>query len=364
MNNDALKKLHILLDKNRERIIRANKIDLDNFKGKQNSPLYSRLKIDNSKIDDLLNGIKTLIKLDSKENTVVFKKKLKKDLYLEKVIVPIGKIGVIFESRPDALIQIGALMIKTSNKCILKGGSEAKNTNKYLFKLLLDATKKLGKNYFELVENRIQIKQMLSRDDIDLIIPRGSNKFVEYIKKNTMIPVLGHSEGICHIFIDKTADIKKCYPLVINAKLDYPSACNAVETLLIEDGVKIDFNVLKEAGIKIIKGKYDQEFSDNRLSVKTVKNIEEAITHINKYGSKHTDAILTNSKKNAELFKANVDSSSVYVNASTRFADGFRYGFGAEVGISTSKIHARGPVGIEGLMTYKYVLTGDYNLVE
>ena len=335
----------------------------------------------------MVKGILDVIKLPDPINKILMETELDEDLILKKISCPLGVIGVIFEARPDVIVQISSLAIKSSNAVILKGGKEAKSTNEILFRLIseaLEETKNFPKNAINLIQSREDVSKMLEMDKyIDLVIPRGSNSLVRYIKENTKIPVLGHADGICHIYIDKSADKNMAEKICIDAKTQYPSACNSVETILIHNDypyLKELLIVLKENGI-IIKGDkicqseisgiepatdedWSKEYGEKTVSIKIVQNIDEATEHINTYGSHHTDAIITNDKNNADKFTSIVDSAGVYVNASTRFADGFRYGFGAEVGISTNKTHARGPVGLEGLTIYKYKLIGNGQIVD
>lgn len=358
-------------------IMEANELDLKNAKslldsGKINLPTYNRLKLNDDKIRDLIKGLKDLATLDDPINKIIFKRQLDENLILEKVTTPIGVIGVIFEARPDCFIQIASLIIKSGNCGILKGGSEAIETNKVFADIVDEALSEISefpKNTINLIETREDIKKMLELDNyIDLIIPRGSNKLVQYIKENTKIPVLGHSSGICHIFLDKDYDYNCALKIIIDAKTQYPSACNAVETLLIHKDFKDIEKLLKDlaqAGIKIIKQpeSYDIEYGDKILAIKIVNDIDCAIEHINKYGSHHSDSILSDNNQNKEKFLNLVDSACVFSNCSTRFSDGFRFGFGAEVGISTNKTHARGPVGLDGLTIYKYKLKGNNDTV-
>ena len=281
-------------------------------------------------------------------------------------------LGIIFEARPDVISQISALAIKSSNAVILKGGKESTNTNKTILNVInsaLDTIEEFPKNFLNQVFSREDFAKILDAYKyIDLIIPRGGNSLVQFIKSNTKIPVLGHADGICHIYIDADADIELAKRVVIDAKTQYPSACNTVETLLINK----DFNnanelleAITEAGVEIIAEpeSWHKEYSELKLAYKYVNDVTEAIEHINEFGSGHTESIITNNAKNAEMFMNLVDSAGVYHNVSTRFADGFRYGFGAEVGISTNKTHARGPVGIDGLVIYKYKLVGGGHIV-
>lgn len=384
---DALNSVIDALINNKEKIIRANNIDLENAKRDNIAqPLIKRLKFDKAKINDVVNGIKSLINMPDILNYVLLKRELYPNLNLYKKACPIGVIAIIFESRPDALIQISALCIKSGNAVLLKGGSEAKNTNKMLFDIINDATIKAGlpDGWISLMQSRDDVKEMLSQEKyIDLIIPRGSNSFVKYIMDNSNIPVMGHADGICHTYVDEHSDILKAVDVCVDAKTQYVAVCNATETLLVHKNISSKFlPMLKKAMDKanvILKGceetikiidiekaddiDWDTEYLDYILSVKIVDDITEAINHINEHGSRHTDAIISNDNNNVELFSALVDSAGVFINCSTRFSDGFVYGFGAEVGISTSKLHARGPVGIEGLMTYKYILDGDYDSI-
>ena len=284
--------------------------------------------------------------------------------------------------------QISSLCLKSGNAVILKGGSEAKNSNKVLVDIISKTAEKNGipKGAIQLIETREEVSQMLKLSDyINLIIPRGSSAFVKYVQENTKIPVLGHSEGICHVYVDKEADIKKAVDICFDAKCQYPAVCNAMETMLVHKGIAKKFLPLiaekfRQANVEIrgdnetiniLKGidkateeDWKTEYNELIISIKIVNDLNEAIGHINKYGSKHTDAIVTENKKSAEIFMDLVDSASVMWNASTRFADGFRYGKGAEIGISTAKIHARGPVGLEGLVIYKYKLVGNGQIVK
>ena len=371
--NKALENITQILLKRKEEILKANEIDLGNAKKLDISKaMFDRLKLDENKIQGLIKGLNDLIKLDNPVNNVIWQKELDEGLVLKKVSVPIGVIGVIFEARPDCYIQIASLLIKSGNTGVLKGGSEAVNTNKIMAEVVNEALSKLPEfptNVINLIYDRDDVKRMLSLDNyIDLIIPRGSNKLVQYIKENTSIAVLGHSSGICHIFVDESADEENTARIIIDAKTQYPSACNAVETLLIHRNYQ-HINKLKEtlkkAEIKLVENpeSYEIEYGDKILNIKLVENVDEAIGHINNFGSGHTDSILSQNQENIEKFMNFVDSSSVYSNCSTRFADGFRYGFGAEVGISTNKTHARGPVGLEGLTIYKYKLYGNNDIV-
>ena len=293
-------------------------------------------------------------------------------LTLSKIVCPIGVLGIIFEARPDVISQISTLAIKSSNAVILKGGKESINTNKAIMSTINNALENIPEfpqNVLTQVFTRDDVKEMLAQDKyIDLIIPRGGNSLVQFVKENTKIPVLGHADGICHIYVDKHADFEKTKRIIIDAKTQYPSACNTVETLLIhEDFINKEelINSIKTAGVELVFSpeSWHKEYSDKILAVKEISSLEKAIEHINEYSSGHTDAIITENRENAQIFLSAIDSAGVYHNVSTRFADGFRYGFGAEVGISTNKTHARGPVGLEGLTIYKYTLQGSGDIV-
>lgn len=377
IKNQALLKIADKIESKKEEIFEANKLDLEQAKqlvdsGEITHSTYNRLKLDENKLRDMVKGIRDIANLPNPIDKKLFVRELDKDLTLYKVSCPIGVLGIIFEARPDVISQISSLAIKSSNAVILKGGKEAVNTNKAIMSVInsaLDEVKAFPKNVLTQVFTRDDVAQMLKCDKyINLIIPRGGNKLVKFIKENTKIPVLGHADGICHIFVDKTADLAMAQKIVTDAKTQYPSACNSVETLLIhKDFPQIEALMasLELSEIKLIPNpeSWAFEYGDKILAYKFVENLEEAISHINEYGSGHTDAIITNDKENAEIFMNKVDSAGVYWNASTRFADGFRYGFGAEVGISTNKTHARGPVGLEGLTIYKYKLIGNGQIV-
>ncbi len=367
IRNKALLDIAEALLSSKDKIFEANKLDIENAT-KENLalPLLARLKFDESKLSLCVQGIKDLVSLADPLDKILLKRELDKDLILTKKSCAIGVIGVIFESRPDALVQISTLCIKSGNCSILKGGSEAKNTNKALFEIISEAGIKAGlpPHFATLIEDRTAISELLKcHDSIDLIIPRGSNAFVQYIMENSKIPVMGHADGICHIYVDDEASVDLAIKIINDSKMQYPAACNAVETVLVSE--KLYDSVVNglNPAITVNEGDYNEEYLDLILTARKVSDIDEAIEHINKYGSHHTDCIITGNKDKAEKFMKYVDSAGVYCNCSTRFADGFRYGFGAEVGISTSKLHARGPVGLDGLVTYKYTLCGSGQIV-
>lgn len=378
IKNDVLLNIAKNIENNKEKIFAANKKDLENAEkmieeGKLTRATFGRLKLDDNKMRDMIQGIYDVIKLDDPSNKVLWARELDENLVLKKVTCPIGLIGIIFEARPDVISQITSLAIKSGNAVILKGGKEADNTNKAIYEIIKEAVSKVEEFPYDsvnLVFSHEDIKSMLELDEyIDLIIPRGSNKLVTYIQQNTKIPVLGHASGICHIYVDESAKKEMAQTIIKDSKTQYPTACNSVETVLVNknypyiDELK---TYLKDSGIKVIENpeKFDYEYSDKILAFKVVNNLDEAIKHINTFGSGHTDCIITENKDNAEKFMTRVDSSGVFHNVSTRFSDGFRYGFGAEVGISTNKTLARGPVGLDGLCVYKYKLFGKGQIVD
>lgn len=378
LKNTALLNIAKNLKENQEKIFEANKRDLEEAlplveSGELKQSVFNRLKLDENKMRDMIQGIIDISNLEDPIGKTLLKRQLDDGLILTKISCPIGVLGIIFEARPDVISQISALAIKSSNAVILKGGKESINTNKEIMRVIqeaLDSTRDFPKDVLTQVFSRDDVKNMLSLDKyIDLIIPRGGNNLVRFIKENTKIPVLGHADGICHIFVDESADLEKAKRVIIDAKTQYPSACNAVETLLIHKDFKYTTELLKaleEAGVELIAKpeNWHTEYSDKILSYKLVSTLEEAIEHINEYSSGHTESIITEDNKNAKIFMNAVDSAGVYHNVSTRFADGFRYGFGAEVGISTNKTHARGPVGLEGLTIYKYNIEGNGDIVK
>jgi len=385
--NAALAHIAAALAAGADRIIAANKQDLAAAeKNDLAAPLLKRLKFDADKLSGVCAGIESLMKLPDPVGQVISATELDTGLELYKVSCPIGVIGVVFESRPDALVQISTLCLKSSNAALLKGGSEAANTNRILTRIIAEASVKAGipEGWIQLLETRQDVAEMLCQDEnIDLLIPRGSNQFVRYIMDNTNIPVLGHADGICHVYVDGDANLDMAVDIVVDSKCQYVATCNAAETLLVDSKIAKEFlpkvkaalderNVElrgceKTAAIIDVKPATEEDWSteylDYILSIKVVAGLDEAIDHINRYGSAHTDAIVTANKEAAERFMSLVDSANVFHNCSTRFSDGFRYGLGAEVGISTNKIHARGPVGLEGLVIYKYKLRGQGQIV-
>lgn len=386
--NKALALIRESLNAHKEEIFEANRKDLALAEETGvPAPVKKRLKFDEAKLSDVTEELTGLMALPDPLRNITLACELDQGLTLYRVTCPIGVIGVIFEARPDALVQISSLCLKSGNCAILKGGKETTWTNRVLFSLIHQAAIDAGlpENCLLQAEQHNEIDELLEcHDTVDLLIPRGSNAFVQYIMNHTNIPVLGHADGVCHIYVDKEYDKETAIPLIVDAKTQYPAACNAVETVLIHRDVAKDLlpdlaKALKDAGVKL-RGteevneitpveiipeseSFHHEYVDLIIALKIVGGVDEAINHINTYGSHHTDCILTQNAETAEKFMTLVDSANVYQNASTRFADGFRYGFGAEVGISTSKIHARGPVGLEGLLSYKYKLFGHGDIV-
>jgi glutamate-5-semialdehyde dehydrogenase len=380
--NRAMEALAAALEAGKDDIIRANTADYERSVAEDlASPLLKRLKFDGEKIDQVIAGIRSLMALDDPVGSVLMATELEPGLDLYRISCPIGVAGIIFESRPDALVQISSLCLKSGNAVLLKGGSEAAETNRILASLIDKATVEAGipAGWIQLVETRSDVNEMFGMSEyIDLLIPRGSNTFVKYIMENSSIPVLGHSDGICHIYIAEDGDPEKILPIVVDSKTQYVAACNSVETLLVNASIAPEILPVLKTALELrdvalvgcertrriieIPPASDEdwatEYVDLKLSIKIVDDLDEAVNHINSYGSGHTDAILTEDRGAAEAFMTRVDASSVFWNCSTRFSDGFRFGFGAEIGISTSKIHARGPVGMEGLMIYKYKLLG------
>lgn len=384
----ALENMARALDAARMRVMEENQKDLDEARGNIPGPMYKRMVVDDAKIDEMVKGIRSVESLDDPVGGTMSAKELDDGLTLYQVSCPVGMLGVVFESRPDVVPQIMSLCLKSGNCVAFKGGSEAGRTIKALFEILRDAAAKAGvpESAFVLMESREDFKEILELDRyIDLLIPRGSNQFVRYVQENTRIPVLGHAAGICHIYIDADCDYEKALAVSIDSKVQYPAVCNAVENILIDSAVYRDIlpplaEGLRDRGVEIRGDErvmelipyavpasdedWNEEYDDLIIAIMIVDSLEEAIEFINTHSSHHTDAIITEDFQKASVFVKMVDSADVFVNASTRFADGYRFGKGAEVGISTNKIHARGPMGMEGLMIYKYVLIGNGHVVK
>ncbi|MBN1522863.1 MAG: glutamate-5-semialdehyde dehydrogenase [Spirochaetales bacterium] len=382
VKNKALKRIIAGLENSKQVIFDANNRDLEKAKLENLAgPLLKRLKFDADKLKTVISGLESLILIPDPVGNTLSSTELDLGLELYKVTAPIGVVGIIFESRPDALVQIGSLALKSGNAVLLKGGSEAAQTNAILAEIIIRESTAAGfpEGWLLLLETRQDVNAMLSLDaSIDLIIPRGSNEFVRYIMDHTRIPVMGHADGICHLYIDAAADIDMAVKLTVDSKTQYVAVCNALETLLVhKDIASAALPKLKTAleaknvelrgcektreiieALPATEQDWKTEYLDLILSIRIVDSLEEAVNHINTYGSHHTDAIVTNDKLSALWFLNAVDSANVFHNASTRFSDGYRYGLGAEVGISTNKLHARGPVGMEGLLSYKWKMLG------
>ncbi|PCI28288.1 MAG: glutamate-5-semialdehyde dehydrogenase [SAR324 cluster bacterium] len=389
--DQLLLKISENLKNNKQRIIEANQKDVQAAQkmvdqGELSTPLLNRLILTDDKIAQLSTYLEEVAKLDDPIGKKQFAMKLAEGLELERISCPLGVVAIIFESRPEVVIQVTALSLKSGNAVILKGGREASHSNRVLFELIEEVLKEMDLlGAVNLIETRDDVANLLDQEAyIDLIIPRGGNEFVRYIQENTKIPVLGHSSGICHIYVDQQFDLAMATKVSVDAKVDYPSACNAVETILVHAGSAESFipQLIPELLEKKVSVKgcarsleiaqknklsmeaaseedWESEYSDLVLSIKVVDSMQEAIEHINRHGSHHTDSIITTENSHAEFFLQQVDSACVFHNASTRFSDGYVFGLGAEVGISTNKTHARGPVGLDGMIIYKYLLRGD-----
>jgi len=383
-----------MLERRVQDILAANKADTDAAQrevlaGRMSRALFDRLQTSEEGVAEMVAKVRAVARLPDPLAKTIVTTPLAEGLTLHKVPCPLGVIGIVFESRPDVIPQVSALCLKSGNAVILKGGTEAAKTNALLVTIWQDTLAQfdLPVEAVNLVRTREDVSAMLELHGlIDLIIPRGSKDFVNYIAAHSSIAVLGHGEGICHIYVDEEADLEKAWKICLDAKTSYPAACNAVETMLVHESIAARFlpemiRRFQDKGVEVrgckrtrvtlgslsiceaSEGDWAQEYSDLIISIKVVNEFDEAIAHIDKYGSRHTEAIISENRNTAERFMSLVDAASVYHNASTRFADGFRYGLGAEIGISTSKLHARGPVGLEGLITYKYKLRGDGHTV-
>ncbi|WP_071187729.1 glutamate-5-semialdehyde dehydrogenase [Trichormus sp. NMC-1] len=386
--NHAIEAIALALESARDDILQANLADCEAATTAGIAkPLYKRLQLDEHKLRDAIAGVLDVGKLDDPVGKVQIHREIDTGLILKRITCPLGVLGIIFEARPEAAIQIVSLAIKSGNGVILKGGKEALRSCEAIVKAIKQGLSHTTVNpdAVQLLTTREEILELLQLDKyVDLIIPRGSNSFVRFVQENTRIPVLGHADGICHLYVDKMADIAKAINITVDAKTQYPSGCNAIETLLVHSSIAAEFlpNVAAALQTENVELRGDErtlqildniaaatetdwktEYSDLILSIKIVDSLEEAITHISEYGSRHTEAIITEDITTAETFQALVNAAGVYHNCSTRFADGFRYGFGAEVGISTQQMPPRGPVGLEGLITYKYQMTGDGHIV-
>ena len=382
--NEGLHRIADAIDDSHEEILEANEDDVEEAEqlledGEYSQALVDRLELSPSKLDSITEMVRSVADQEDPLGKTLAARRLDEGLELYKQSVPIGVLGTVFESRPDALVQIAALSLKSGNAVILKGGSEAASSNRVLYEIIREATADLPEGWAQLIEAREDVNTLLEMDgSVDLLMPRGSSEFVSYIQDNTSIPVLGHTEGICHVFVDREADLSMAADIAFDAKVQYPAVCNAVETLLVHEDVAEEFlpeiaSRYREADVELrgdeaarelvemneaTEEDWSSEYGDLVLAVKIVDSLDAAIDHVNAYGSKHTDSIVTDDSERASIFMRSIDSASVFHNASTRFSDGYRFGLGAEVGISTGKTHARGPVGLEGLTTYKYHLEG------
>lgn len=390
--NATLLKIASAISKHKKALLRTNAEDVENAerllaRGKLSKAFIQRLKLSDHKLRDIAEMVRSVARLEDPVGKTLYVMELDRGLELYKVSCSIGAIGAIFEARPDVLPQLSALCLKSGNAVILKGGKEARHSNEAFFELIRSTAERAGlpRGWIQLIEARREVRELLKLDEhIDLLVPRGSKEFVKYIQANTSIPVLGHTEGICHIYVDREANLRQALNVCYDSKVQYPAVCNAVETLLVHREIAKRFfpslaRRYKKAGVEIrgcertrkilrnikkaTERDWKTEYLDLVISIKIVGSVDEAIGHINTYGSKHTDAIITRNGKTALKFLTGVDSSSVMLNASTRFSDGYRYGLGAEVGIATGKIHARGPVGLDGLTTSKYYLLGEGQIV-
>ncbi|WJI26479.1 glutamate-5-semialdehyde dehydrogenase [Thermosynechococcus sp. B3] len=385
--NDALEQVACALEAAREEILAANAADCEQAKANQLNPsLYARLELSPSKLAAAIAGVRQVAALADPLGQRQLHRELDTGLILSRVTCPLGVLGVIFEARPDAVVQIASLAIKSGNGAILKGGQEASRSCQAIMQAIHRGLEKsaVPAGAIALLMRRAEITELLQLDQwVDLIIPRGSNEFVRYIQNNTRIPVLGHADGLCHLYVDVAADLEKAIAITLDAKTQYPAACNAIETLLVHRGIAEAFlpkvaAALEKAGVELrgdgiachlvpmtlaSEADWATEYCDLILSIKVVPDLDAALDHIATYGSGHTEAIVTEDATAAARFLQEVDAAGVFHNCSTRFADGFRYGFGAEVGISTHKLPPRGPVGLEGLVTYKYQLVGNGHIV-
>jgi glutamate-5-semialdehyde dehydrogenase len=383
------------IESNAPRILEANARDCRAAEqlvaaGKMTSAMLARLRVTEHGIAQMARQVREVAALPDPLGKRLAATELDSGLILIKESCPLGVVGVIFESRPDVVPQLASLALKSGNAVIMKGGSEAAATNEALVAIWRESLAQFSNvpaDSITLLQTRADVLDLLSQDqNVDLIIPRGSYELVQYVMRNSRIPVLGHGEGICHVYVDRAADMDKAVAISYDAKVQYPAVCNAAETLLVHADIAREFLPkivvkLKEAGVEIrgcaktlvllpnqgiipaTEKDWRTEYSALILSIKIVASLDEAIEHINRYGSHHTDTIVTEDSEAATKFMNEVDSAGVFQNASTRFADGFRYGFGAEVGISNGKLHARGPMGLEGLTTYKYKLYGSGQVV-
>jgi glutamate-5-semialdehyde dehydrogenase len=383
------------LESNAESILAANAKDCTaaqplGSSGRMSPALFARLRIKETAIAEMAARVRDVANLPDPIGKRLASTELDDDLILHKESCPLGVLAVVFEARPDVIPQVASLALKSGNALLLKGGAEAAHSNEALVAIWREALRAfpdIPENSLHLLQSRSAVMELLHLEgQVDLLIPRGSKEFVAFIEQNSRIPVLGHGQGICHVFVDRVANVNKAVAVTLDSKVQYPAACNSVETLLVHKDVAAAFlprmvAELRKANVEIrgcpralalLSGEklapatdedWSTEYSDLIVSIKIVDSFEDALEHIHRYGSKHTESIVTEDQSIARRFMREVDAASVFHNASTRFADGYRYGLGAEVGISNGKLHARGPMGIEGLTTYKYKLHGDGHIV-
>lgn len=399
LSNDERNRIQLkaadLIEEKSSEIVAANQRDCEIFSGAAGKDpalqvLLKRLKTSSEGVREMAMRVRDVAGLDDPLGHTLATTELDDGLTLYKVPCPLGVIAVIFESRPDVAPQVGSLAIKTGNGLVLKGGAEAKHTNRVLVEIWRQALSSHSAELAKavcLLEERAEVMQILGMErEIDLVVPRGSTEFVNFVFQHSRIPVLGHGSGICHIYVDRAADLKMAQDVVIDAKVQYPAACNSVEKVLVHAAIATKFlpelvSGLQSAGVEVrgcertqqlcsgmnitaaTEEDWSTEYSDLKITIKVVDDVQQAFDHIEKFGSRHTESIITADQAAADQFLDEVDAASVFHNASTRFADGFRYGLGAEIGISNSKLHARGPVGLEGLLTYKYKLKGTGQIV-
>ncbi len=383
--NAALKLIADRLIENKDTIIKENKRDIENAKvNGMTEALIDRLTLTDARIEGMSEGVRQVIALKDPINEIIGGEELPNGLKVEKIRVPLGVIGIIFESRPNVTVDAAALCLKSGNICILRGGSDAIYSNKCLTSIMRSALSEAGlpEDAIQLVADtsRAVAGDMMKADKyIDVLIPRGGGGLIRSVRQNSTIPVIQTGEGNCHVYVDRFADIDKAIEITDNAKTQRPSVCNAIETILVHKAVAEQFytalNKKWNGRVKIYGDEicakfmdidraateedYATEFNDYVIAAKTVSSIDEAIEHINRYGTKHSECIVTINLDNALKFQKHIDAAAVYVNASTRFTDGFEFGLGAEIGISTQKLHARGPMGLKELTTYKYLITGN-----
>ncbi len=389
--NELLLAAADLIEERSAEVLRANELDCraaaeDVERGRMSRAMFERLRTSERGVGQMATGVREVAALPDPLGRELAVTELDDNLTLYKVTCPLGVVGVVFESRPDVIPQVTSLALKSGNALLLKGGAEAAHTNETLISIWHEALAQFPDapaDALNLLRTRDDVAEMLKRDEeIDLIIPRGSREFVRFVAEHSRIPVLGHGEGVCHVYVDVAANVEKARAIAFDSKVQYPAACNAAETLLVHEEIAGQFlpgmvEQFLSAGVEVrgcprtlavadsagvvpaTEDDWHAEYSDLIIAVKVVKDCGEAISHIHAYGSGHTESIVTEDREAAAHFLESVDAAGVYHNASTRFADGFRYGFGAELGISTGKLHARGPVGLEGLTTYKYLLVGD-----